>query len=175
MIFNNKMGFTNVTGYNTVNDIVTNTIYNPILPFYHNKLIVGKYSYSFLNKNMNIIRIWKNPAIFGIDCLSVGGEKMIGAMDYSLTKTNLKVEFLYVRDGDSIGHTPDHSKSCEQVRLLISIAEKKAQELGFENITMDTHQNLNIYNRYYKDEGFIMTGRPATDHRAWLEMTKKIV
>ena len=58
-------------------------------------------------------------------------DKMIGAMDYSLTKTNLKVEFLYVRDGDSIGHKPDHSKSCEQVRLLISIAEKKAQELGF--------------------------------------------
>jgi hypothetical protein len=169
------MGFTNVSVYNTVEDIVINTQYKSLLPFYQNKTIIGQYSYSYLNKNMNIIRIWKNQAFVGIDCSSVSGEKMIGALDYSLTKTSLKVEFIYVRDGDSIGHAPDHSKSCEQVRLLISIAEKKAQELGFENITMDTHQNLNIYNRYYKDEGFTMTGRPATDHRAWLEMTKKIV
>ena len=57
---------------------------------------------------------------------------------------------------------------------MISVAEAKARELGIETITMDTHRSLRLFNRYYKNEGFIFTGRVAGDNRYWLEMTKKI-
>lgn len=173
IIFSNRMGFTRVSVFNSVKDIVVNTHYKPLLPFYRNKVVVGEYE----DSPTHIIRIWKNHAIAGINCSITGGERMIGAMDYSVSANKFKIDYIYVRDVDSMQYdTPtDPTKSCEYVKLMISIAEKKARDLGFENIIMDTHQNLKLYKRYYENEGFEMTGRPASDHRSWLEMTKKIV
>lgn len=167
-----KTRFTKLTVYNTVKDVVKKNPYKSICQFYFDKVVVGEY----VNNDTNVLRIWKNNATIGIDKSYTGGDRMIGALDYSVLNRKFKIEFLYVLDSDSgsFNADPKYSNANEYVRLMISVAEAKARELGLETITMDTHRSLRLFNRYYKNEGFIFTGRVAGDNRYWLEMTKKI-
>ena len=172
-LFGNKSRFTKITVYNTVKDVVKKNPYKSICPFYYDKVVVGEY---VNNNNTNVLRIWKNNATVGIDKLYTGGDRMIGALDYSVLESRFKIEFLYVIDSDSgsFSANPKYSKAKEYVRLMILVAEAKAREMGFKTITMDTHKSLRLFSRYYKNEGFALTGNKANDHSSWLEMSKKI-
>jgi hypothetical protein len=118
----------------------------------------------------------KNNATVGIDKLYTGGDRMIGALDYSIIERKFKIEFLYVIDSDMCAYNddPKYSNAKEYVRLMISVSEAKARDLGFEYITMDTHRSLRLFERYYKDAGFALTGNIAKDNRYWVELIKKI-
>ena len=168
MKFSTKMGFSKMTVYNTVADIGLNIPHKSILPLYQDKIIVAEYKIY----GKHILRIWRNSAIVGIDRSPTGGDRMIGSMDYSMSKEKLKIEFLYVVDSDSCSKTNPNAK--EYTKLMILLAERKAHRFGIHDITMDTHQSLRLYHRYYVEEGFFITGEVASDHRAWVEMKKRV-
>jgi hypothetical protein len=172
MKFSAKMGFNKTTVYNTVSDIGLKTHYKSILPFYHDKIIVSEYKIY----GTNVVRIWKNSTIIGIDSSPKGGDRMIGSMDYSVSNNRFKVEYLYVIDSDSgcFESDPKYVNAKEYTGLMVSFAVEKARELGIDDITMDTHQSLRLYHRYYVEEGFFLTGNASDDHSAWVEMRKNV-
>ena len=171
MKFSNKMGFSKMTVYNTVSDVLNNVPYTSIFSLYYDKVIVGEYKIF----GMNVIRIWQNNKFFGIDKSFTGGDRLIGAMDYSVSPSKFKIEYLYVIDSDSGRYEadPKYVNAKEYMKLMISIAERKAKAMGLD-ITMDTHQSLRLFHRYYDEEGFLLTGKVASDHSAWVEMKKEI-
>lgn len=169
MKFSTKMGFSKMTVYNTVADIGLDIPHTSILPLYRDKIIVAEYKIY----GKHILRIWRNRAIVGIDRSPAGGDRMIGSMDYSMSKEELKIEFLYVVDIDSYSFEIKPNAK-EYTKLMILMAERKAHGFGIHDITMDTHQSLRLYHRYYVEEGFFVTGEVASDNKAWVEMKKRL-
>ena len=172
MKFSNKMRYTKMTVYNTVEDIINNIPYKSKFPFYYDKVIVAEYKIF----DKHVVRIWKNNTSIGIDKSFAGGDELIGSLDYSVSKTKFKIEYLYVLNSDSgcFTNDPKYEKTKEYIHLLVTFAEKKAHENGFAVITMDTHQGLRLFHRYYVEEGFVITGGCSTENPTWIEMEKNI-
>ena len=172
MKFSNKMTYTKITVYNTVDDIINNIPYKAKFPFYYDKVIVAEYKIF----DEHVVRIWKNNTSIGIDKSFTAGDRLIGSLDYSVSKTKFKIEYLYVINSDSGCFTTDskYTKTKEYIHLMVLFAEKKAQDIGFGIITMDTHQGLRLFHRYYVEEGFVLTGGGSTGNPAWIEMEKNI-
>ena len=172
MKFSNKMRYTKMTVYNTVEDVANNIPYKSKFPFYHDKVIVAEYKIF----DKQVVRIWKNKTTVGIDKSFTGGDALIGSIDYSISKTKFKIEYLYVLNSDSgcFTNDPKYTKAREYIHLMITFAERNAHENGFQVITMDTHQGLRLFHRYYVEEGFVLTGDVSSEHPTWMEMEKNI-
>lgn len=140
------------------------------LPLYRDKVIVGEYE----RNGIHVVRVWNNTGIF-IDS-NPTTKNMVGGLDYSVSVDEFKVEFIYVIDSDrgSLIADPKYVNAGKYIALMVDIAEKKACELSFDTITMDTHMSLRLFDRYYKDNGFTLTGKIVSDHGAWVQMQKKI-
>lgn len=172
MKFSNKMGFTKMTVYNTVQDFADNIPYKSKIPFYYDKVIVAEYKIF----DKYVVRIWNNNTTVGIDKSFTGGDRLIGAMDYSMSKTKFKIEYLYVinSDGGCFTTDPKYAKTKDYIHLMVLFAERKAHENEYRIITMDTPQGLQLFYRYYVEEGFVLTGNRSGDNDAWIEMEKTL-
>jgi hypothetical protein len=164
------MKFDKITIFNCVNSVITNKPYNSVLPFYRNKIIVGEYK---TDSGYGVVRVWKNRQLFSVDRFSV--KDMVGALDYQVHDSIFKIEYISVIDSDngSLEINPKYKDAKEYTNLMINIAEKKSNALLFDKMIMDTHKSLRLFDRYYKREGFTLTGKVASDHNAWVEMTRQ--
>ena len=172
------MRFINFTVFNSVSDMARNFItQKSVIPNYKGKIIVGECRLPHMDHgSIHVVRVWKNNNYFSIDRNSFERRKYIGALDYSVNENRFKIEFLHVFDSDngSLNADPKYVNAKEYIKSMISIAERKTIESKHDRIIMDTHNSLRLFNRYYKNEGFVMTNNVSTDHRAWVE-TQKIL
>jgi hypothetical protein len=124
---------------------------------------------------LHVLRVWKNDNCFSIDRNPLERCKSIGA-EYSVNKNRLKIEFLHVFDSDngSLTADPKYVYAREYIKAMILIAERKIIESKHDRIIMDTHKSLRLFHRYYKNEGFVLTNKVSTDHRAWVETQKNL-
>ena len=169
------MIFRKIAIYSCVGDALRNSPFYSWLPTYRDKIVVGEYT---THSGMTVVRSWKNRSYFGIDSSPDFHKRAVGGLDYTTSDTAraLKIEFLYVRDREPTGKAdpdPEFATSAvEGIAFMVALAEKATRDRGFDRITMDVHNNKKLYELYYADEGFRLTGRVASDHSAWLEMEK---
>jgi hypothetical protein len=173
------MRFINFTVFNSVSDMARNVIsQKSLIPNYKAKIIVGECQihHDEMLPPLHVLRVWKNDNYFRIDRNPLESRKSIGALEYSVNKRRFKIEFLHVFDGNkgSLNADPKYVHAREYIKAMISIAERKAIESKHDRIIMDTHNSLRLFDRYYKNEGFVLTNKVSTDHRAWVE-TQKIL
>ena len=129
------------------------------------------------------IRIWETNSIFNYwyGRLTSPGSNFIAALDYTIDTDHecVKIDYMSLNDGE-------HGNIYKEYLYLSTITAQELNEnlIGFiENvakihsvpkIVMDVHQNLRIYNKYYKNIGFELTDRRCRDNPYWLEMEKYV-
>ena len=163
------MKFDKITVFNNIDDIIKNKPRTSSVPLYLNKIIVGEYKTS---SGYGVVRVWKNGQRFGVSPFSQNNT--LGALDYQIHDTIFKIEYICVYDSDANSSelNPKYKDAKKYTNLMVQIAEKKSNELLFDKMIMDTHMSLRLFDTYYKNEGFSLTGNVASDNRFWVEMTR---
>lgn len=162
------MKFDKITVFNDIVDVINNKPYKPFVPFvpiFPNKIIVGEYKTIY---GYGVVRVWNNQR-FGFGQIS--RNNTVGALDYQIHDTIFKIEDIYVYDRYSGSLELNSNKEAKKyINLMVKIAEKKSNDLLFDKMIMDTHMNL--FNRYYENEGFTLTGKVASDNESCVEMMR---
>ena len=122
----------------------------------------------------NIIRIWKTTSFLNIWYNRFSTTDFIGALDYTIQKDFVKIDYLCVNNIDEYNVRYKDCKLTDEETIelkknLIQYIKNIAQEENKSKIIVDIHNNLRFYNKYYVDEGFVVTDRKCTDNPYWLE------
>lgn len=170
MLFN-KMVFTNAL-YN-INSIFRN--YNNVssIPrgvFYNNYI----FNHKCLKENTHSIRVWSGKTFFDWCYDDMGSDNFISAIDYSINDDFVKIEYMNLNDENSgLGHKTKYLLSKNDVNELNASMFEYIKNVAKENkknkIIVDVHNNLRIFNIYYKDYGFVATNRRCVDNPFWIE------
>ena len=146
---------------------------------FYNKIAVEHY---FINNcNMNVIRIWNVKSIYNWWNQKSSLNNFVMAIDYKINKDEVKIEYF------NINHRKDDVENCKNIKndvlteneiyeLLnstIIFIENIAKENNKNKIIIDVHNDLEIYNKYYKDF-FQLTNRKTSDIPFWLEVERII-
>jgi hypothetical protein len=161
------MKFDKITVFNNIVDVINNKPYESFVPIFLNKIIVGEYKTIY---GYGVVRVWKNNQLFGVGQIS--RNNTVGALDYQIHDTNFKIEDIYVYGSSGSLELASNKEAKKLINLMIKIAEKKSNDLLFDKMIMDTHMSLRLFDRYYENEGFALTGNVASDNRRCVEMMR---
>jgi len=146
-------------------------------------LIINPYCFFCVGRRISIehkqigikhsIRIWKTQSVFKTESV------FIAALDYTVDTDihYVKIDYISINDGDHGSFYEDcldPNTAQELVENLIDFIQTVAKTNHIAKITMDVHNNLRIYNKYYKQNGFQLTDRKCEDNPIWIE-TEKII
>ena len=157
---------TNVRNYLTSN--ITNTNSDSCYNIYTDKFAIN---FSSKDKSHSI-RLWKTKVLFNYWYNVFESKQFVGALDYKINDDHIKIEYLNINDGegslsyDFILNQNDSNllkKDFIEYTKTLAIKEKK------KKIIIDVHGNLRIFDKYYKNEGFVATTRRCHDNRYWIE------
>lgn len=126
------------------------------------------------NYKTNIIRIWKTKSFMDIWYTPFSTNDFIGALDYTIQKDFVKIDYLCVNDIDEYNVRERECKLTDEETIalkknLIQYIKNIAQEENKSKIIVDVHNNLRFYNKYYLDERFVLTDRKCKENPYWLE------
>ena len=140
---------------------------------YKNRIAIKHYAI----ENINVIRIWETKSLFNVWYDDFSNNKFIGAIDYSINDKDIKIEYMNINDG----HTGSNynnilckDDALELKKSLVFHVKNLAKENDKNKIRIDVHSNLRIYNKYFKNEGFVITDRKCTDNLYWIESELEI-
>jgi hypothetical protein len=157
------MKFDKITVYNNVVDIIKNKPCKSLIPMFFNKFIVGEYK---TPSGYGVVKVWKNGQLFGVGRFSQNN--IVGSLDYQVYDTIFKIGYICVY-ANSLETDPKYENAKKYTNLMIQIAQKKSNDLLFDKMIMDTHISLRLFYRFYKNEGFTLTGNMASDDRNSVE------
>lgn len=140
---------------------------------YSDKIAIKHYNY----EKINSIRIWKTKSLFNYLFYKLSGGKFIGGIDYIINNDNIKIDYLFINDNEYKNicnkNIPndilDESEAFEIKKSLINYIKFLAKKENKNKIIIDVHQNLRLYEKYYNNEGFIITNRKCLDNPYWIE------
>lgn len=149
--------------------------YNIIKTNYISNNIAVKH---YMLNDLNVIRIWNVNSISNYWYEEFTAEKFLVAIDYRIEQDRIKIEYFNMNNHN----IRKYNKHCNCLtdddahELTVSIVifiEKIARENNKNKIVIDVHNNLKIYNKYYKDF-FEVTSRKCLDNPYWIEVEKNI-
>ena len=151
----------------------TNNVNNPFT-LYSDKIILERETFPY-GETENIchsIRIWKSKTLFNSWFNNQSSSAFIGALDYQIRPNDIRIEYLSVNDEECpyIDKPIDLAESRNVHKELLEYAKKLAKDENKDKVIIDVHGNLRIYNKFFKDEGFQITGRKASDNPFWQEV-----
>lgn len=143
--------------------------------FYEDKIAI---QYSCEN-NSNTICIWKTKVLFDYwyNSFDQCGQNLIATLNYSINDSFIKINHLYINDGrhpNLYNSLLDENESEDLVKWLIHYLKKITILLEKKKITMDVHENLRIFEKYYYYIGFELTNQVSKDNPFWLEVELSI-
>lgn len=126
------------------------------------------------NYTTNIIRIWKTKSFIDIWYSPFSTNDFIGALDYTVQNNIVKINYLCVNDIDEYNVFDRKCKLTDEETIelkknLIQYVKNIAIKENKSKIIVDVHNNLRFYNKYYADEGFVLTDRKCKENTYWLE------
>lgn len=132
----------------------------------------------YINNGLNIIRIWNITSISNYWYQEYTLNNFIIAIDYRIEQDRVKIEYLNVNDEEhirSIKNVDFLNKYdvYEITRSMLIFIENITRKNNKNKIVIDVHNNLRIYNKYYK-EFFRITSRKCLDNPYWVEVEKTI-
>lgn len=123
------------------------------------------------------IRVYKTDVLFNSWYVNdFRSSEFVAALDYKILPNDIRIEFMNIND-DECSYvnkpiTQDESKvlNTEILEYVKNCAIKEKKE----KVIIDVHSNLRLYNKYYKDAGFKITGRKCGDNPFWEEVEIKV-
>ena len=111
---------------------------------------------------------------------SNGYNNFIAALDYTIEDKHIKIDYLNINDIDTHNlfrneQYFDEYEAIHMTNCLLTYTENIARSLSKEKIVIDVHENLRLYNKFYKGAGFVLTTRRASGNPFWLQVEKNIL
>ena len=137
---------------------------------------VEKYAMTHVKiKNRNLIYIWKTPTLWNFYIYNYYNKikHIIGLVEYSIDKDSIKINYMFTNNKLSIlyyDHILDMDESLELNSALHTYIKKIAKQENKKKIIIDIHHNLQIYNMYYKNNGYLATNHRYSDNPNWIEI-----
>jgi hypothetical protein len=156
-----------------LNDLLNNndniSLYN-CKCIYEDKIAIQHY----VKKDMNIIRIWKTKSLFDYwyNDFHHCNKNFIGSLDYTIYDTYIKIDHLYINDGEdkNLYNNILYKYQVEYLlRCLINFVKTIAKKENKNKIILEVHRNLRLYHKYYYYEGFEVTNRKCINNPFWIE------
>lgn len=155
------------------NYLCTGVVNNPFT-LYSNKIILEdeKRSRHTTGDVSHSIRIWESKTAFLSWYNDMCSSDFIGALDYDIRPNDIMIKYISVNDDECcyVNKPIDQTDAIKIQSKLLEYAKKRAKDENKEKVVMDVHENLRLYNKYYKQEGFQITGRKADDNPYWQEV-----
>ena len=128
----------------------------------------------YIKKDMNIIRIWKTKSLFDYwyNSFDYCSKNFIGSLDYTIYDSYIKINYLYINDGEHknlYNNLLDEYEVDDLLKCLINFIKTLAKKENKNKIILDVHRNLRLYQKYYYIEGFEVTKRKCIDNPYWIE------
>jgi hypothetical protein len=176
------MHFNNIFIFNTFNSLTnslnnynSNFVQSPNI-FLNDKYILGECIEDY---NLKYIRIWKSKACFNYYFNKMHmTDNLIACLDYTINNDHIKIEYLSISDDFDINYRKNiilnDNDAIELKNSLILYIENIAKINNLNKIIIDVHNNLKYYNKYFKDNNFIITDKRCNDNPFWIE-TEKII
>ena len=128
----------------------------------------------YLNKNMNIIRIWRTKSLFDywFNDFHYCHRNFIGSFDYTIHDQYIKIDHLYINNGENknlYDNPLNQYESDDLIKSLINFIKIIAKKENKNKIIIDVHENLRLYEKYYYYNGFDITTRKCIDNPFWIE------
>lgn len=163
------MKFDNIYNYSSFSSLINSLKNNNFVSDENNEIF-------FIGKKNNILRFWKSKKEMDID-------NIIGCLDYYIEDDYcIKIDYMSIRDKFDSNHILNYNTNnysiledndaIELKKAMIQYLEIIAKENNIKKIIIDVHNNLNYYNHYYKDLGFILTNKRCFDNPFWFQTEK---
>jgi hypothetical protein len=167
------MHFTNIYEYDSFLSLIVSLQNNNLSSDINNEKDNDKF---FIGKSNNILRFWKSEK-------EMKSDNIIGCLDYTIDDYSIKIEYMSIRDKFDINYISSYTNTDNYIILddndaiklknaIINYLESIAKENNIKKIIIDVHNNLNYYNHYYKDLGFILTNKRCFDNSFWFQTEK---
>jgi len=167
--------------------LTSRTVTNHICQ-YKDKIFIRETISTFLHDGSHSqqysIRIWKSNSILDVWYDRLTSRNFIAALDYELFDDYVKIDYLKPNDAENSNnlsygcisnyeHLTDYDAK-EVVNSMIKYVENIARQNNKNKIVLDVHGNLRIFNKYYAENGFIVTDRKCCDNPFWKETEKMV-
>lgn len=154
------------------NYLRSGNVSNPFT-LYSDKVILNRETFNHPNmeNTRHSIRIWKSKTMLNYWYNDQSSSSFIGALDYQIRPNDILIEYLNVNDDECCYKTKpiDQTEAIAVQRELLEYVKNRAKEENKQKVIIDVHENLRLYNKYYKDEGFQVTERKSSDNPFWRE------
>lgn len=151
------------------NVLVNNTDMSSRTCYYGNKIAIKHY----INESMNIVRIWQTRSLCDYWYDDFNSTRCIGGIDYIISDDHIKIDYIEVNDGENTNMNYDISlddhEAYELNKSIIYFIKSVAIENQKNKIILDVHENLRVYEKYFKNIGFKITNRKCIDNPYWVE------
>ena len=181
------MNPTLVSSLNHVNLYLQNKPFQTPLCIYDDRFAIGKEklnigSITGLQKELHSIRIWKTKSLFDWWVNEQTGSTFIGALDYVINDDHIKCEYLSIKDVRELGYSMYDSTISltdeeidELSKSFINHLKIVAEKENKDKVIIDVHRNLRIFEKHYKNEGFVVTERKSRDNPYYLEVEAELL
>ena len=132
----------------------------------NNKFAMKHYT---LDDEKNIVRIWRNNAWFDCWYDSFSTLKCVGCLDYTVEKDHVKIDYISVNDDSKNKLSLTEMESMKLMNSFVEWTKLVAKENGKPKIVVDVHYNLKMFEKYFGQNGFIVTTRKCQDNPYWIE------
>lgn len=138
--------------------------------FCSNKYALSHYG----NDKIQKIRIWNTNSCFSIWYDEFRSSNFVACLYYTLHDNHIKIDYMNINDYECKDYNfnkdlLDTNESLKLNHSLLSYIKYIAKLEKKPKIIVDVHQNLRIFNKYYKPEGFVETERKCIDNKYWKE------
>lgn len=153
------------------NGTIVNDIYK-----YNNKIFVKHNVYG----DEHSIRVWQSNSVLDVWYDMQTSKNFVAAIDYTIAPDRVKIDYLNLNDAEMAQHNygspPFFDDICAKitVKSMIKHVENVARENGKSEIVIDVHGNLRLYDKFYKNCGFVATDTKCKDNSFWREAVKHI-
>jgi hypothetical protein len=128
----------------------------------------------YIDNEKHIIQIWKTKSVFDYWYDPYYSKNFIACMDYTVHDIFIKINYIGINDDDP-QHTYSHKNALDEydaedlIQHLLNFVKIIATKENKLKITMDVHENLRLYMKYYYYNGFKTTDNKCTDNPFWVE------
>jgi len=147
---------------------ITNTTSDSCYNIYTDKIAINLSS----RDNYHSIRLWKTKVLFNCWYNVFECKQFVGALDYKIDDDCIKIEYLNLNDGEgSLSYDFILNKNDSNLlkKSFLEYTKNLAIKENKKKVIIDVHGNLRIFDKYYKNEGFVATTRRCKDNRFWIE------
>jgi hypothetical protein len=127
----------------------------------------------YIENGKHIIQLWKTKSVFDYWFDTYNSSNFIACMTYTIHDIFIKIDYIGINDNDPphiyIDNSLDEYDSEDVIRHLVNFVKIIATKENKLKITMDVHENLRLYMKYYYYNGFKTTDNKCKDNPFWIE------